>query len=361
MLSDSGQDLVMDVSTPTLEPSSEDTSTSVDPREMLDDSHVRFLFKTGNYILLYVTPLLIFSGTIGNLLSIATLQSKSFRRSASSFVMSALAITDITVLNTAALYRWLAVVAKVNIRLHHESVCKAHRYLTYLSLELSAWTLVLITAERVVAVFWPLRAASLCSKGRVMLAWILLLALLASANMFIPTESRIIRKEFVVTNGDNTSVTVPSVDCGIEDSLNKYLHWSHLCLGTLVPSGFIFLGNSAIVYRLAEQRIKRNQMTGHNPVSKTSSVTIMLLSISAVFLLTTLPGNVFFVVADDLFSMRTLDSLARRYLAQAAVSMLIFSNSSINFLFYFATGSKFREAFLEMFCCRKGVVSGTGH
>ena len=61
---------------------------------MNSTSDKRGVFDASESLWQYVTPLLVFPGTFSNVVCIITLQTKSFRGSATAFLLTALAVVD---------------------------------------------------------------------------------------------------------------------------------------------------------------------------------------------------------------------------------------------------------------------------
>ena len=79
------------------------------------------------------SPILIVVATVGNTLSLITLQNPMFRKSSTSFIMSALAFSDLSVVNITLLRLWIAVRYSIDIRRKTSFGCKFHPLLTYYS------------------------------------------------------------------------------------------------------------------------------------------------------------------------------------------------------------------------------------
>jgi len=76
----------------------------------------------------------------------------------------------------------------------------------------------------------------------------------------------------------------------------------------------------------------------------------MLIVISILFLVFTVPIDIYmFGYAYGTFLDVTTEQQAVRYLFHAVVNILSCTNNSLNFLMYFASGRKFRLAFLNTF------------
>jgi len=76
----------------------------------------------------------------------------------------------------------------------------------------------------------------------------------------------------------------------------------------------------------------------------------MLIVISIMFLVCNLPAEIYFLgYAYGAFLKDTAEQKAIRYLVYAVTQILMCTNNSINFFMYFASGRKFRQAFLNTF------------
>ena len=130
--------------------------------------------KIGEEIYFYGLAFIIPVGLVCNALSVVVfLGSSTLRRTTTGQFLVVLATSDFIVLVTDAI-RW------INYDQHHwnfdfngldpidtsEGVCKALYYVRFAGQLMSSWTVVAITAQRLVAVALPLRVARLCTFGR---------------------------------------------------------------------------------------------------------------------------------------------------------------------------------------------------
>ena len=325
------------------------------------------MMSTAKALWRYVTPLLMFPGTIGNVVCIITLQTKSFRGSATAFLLTALAVVDTVSLLVGALHVWLTHVPTIEIRTLSDPACRIHSFLTYLSVQMSAWTLVLVTLERVVSVTWPMEAPTLCSRRRLAGLWGVILGVLVAINTVIYLANMELREHFQV-NGNTTyhikeCVARPSTNAKMETLLRNFRIWSDLILSSLLPTALIFCGNSLLMYKLAEmaRRKKRMQSSRNRNGSENrrnsakrqkSKITVMLITVCAVFLLTSLPINIFMLGENRWFADRqnNLIVLGRREVTFTVLSLVYYVNNAINFALYFISGPMFRGAAISLFC-----------
>ena len=320
----------------------------------------------------YITPLLVLPGTICNVVCIITLQTKSFRGSATAFLLTALAVVDTVSLLVGALHVWLIHVAVFDFQTLSDSACRIHTFLTYLSVQLSAWTLVLVTLERVVSVSCPIEAPTLCSRCRLVTAWLCILCLLSALNAYLHLANMELHEEFF-PNKDNGTIHVH--ECTVRHNASEHLKdvldnlriWSDFVLGCLIPVVMIFFGNTFVIFKLAQlshrkrrlqsRRDKTKNSTGRNSKKKSNRVTVMLITVGIVFLITSLPINIFmlgeYIWFPDKYS--DLSVFAKRELVYTILSLVYYFNNAINFVLYFVSGTLFRKAAIELFCPSLGV------
>ncbi|KAK6981873.1 hypothetical protein BgiMline_017221, partial [Biomphalaria glabrata] len=86
-----------------------------------------------------------------------------------------------------------------------------------------------------------------------------------------------------------------------------------------------------------------------------SRLTALLLTVSFTFLVLTLPFNIVMIITrlwnDTSGKNNELQSMAQFQLIQAITELLMYTNHSVNFFLYCATGHKFRQQILDLFRC----------
>ena len=305
----------------------------------------------------YVSPFLITIGTVGNIVAIVTLQSSIFKSSSTSFILSALALCDIGVLDTGLLYWWLWYAFGIEVRAFSKYGCKIHALLTYYTHHLASWTLILLTLERTISVKLPFKCKQLCSRKRIVIIWIIIAIVLFGLNFHFFFSFDLFSTDKLSGN-QSTKVYF----CSVYDPWYPFFtgpwYWIDACLGDFIPFGVVITGNILIILEISRSQKKRlNQM---NVVAKddgkTTSTTVTLIMVSVAFLLFSLPVDIYFLgYGYGLFKTRTsnYEDYAISTLVRAITNLLLYANSAIEFILYFVSGQKFRSAFLEMFCCRK--------
>ena len=94
-------------------------------------------------------------------------------------------------------------------------------------------------------------------------------------------------------------------------------------------------------------------------IGQVTSTTLMLIAASCVFLVFNLPIDVYFLGEFVAFDGETDASQDIFY---TTANILSYTNYSVNFFLYFASGSKFRAAFISTFlaCRRRHEVDNSG-
>ena len=123
-------------------------------------------YKLHKLLLLYVPPILLIVGTIGNLFSFVVLMMPPMRRVSTYLYVAALSVTDTLVLLVGLLRVWVAELQGYDIQNIADWTCKTINVLGYTVSDYSVWLIIAMTVERYVAVCHPLKAASFCSRTR---------------------------------------------------------------------------------------------------------------------------------------------------------------------------------------------------
>ena len=310
----------------------------------------------------YVAPVIIFSGVICNVLSLVVLQSKYFRRAPSTFILSALALTDTGVLLCGLMRHWIMVLTNfmLDIRALTQGTCWFHFFFTYYLPQLSSWSLALLTIERMSSVKWPFKAKELFSKPRMIILWSVTALCLASINAHCFKTMILVQQE--EQNGNDT---VYYYTCSMAQETLAFMKyawpWIDLVLISILPLVIILTCNAVIVVLLLKSRKLRQGQMKVTSDDGSSSITAMLIGISILFFFFTTPVSIYFIGV-HYWPQITHSQLFSTMTAYATVNMMYYISNSTNFLVYCISGSKFRRALVAILCCREieKPVSTTG-
>lgn len=241
-----------------------------------------------------------------------------------------------------------------------EFICKINIWLIYVTLTISAWILVAFTIERFLSVFFPHKLKTFCRRGSSIIAVIfIVVTTCAYSSHFLYGFGNRIRDY-----GNNS----PQKKCTIKSGDYFYFFynvhpWLDFCLNCFIPLIIFIICNSCIAVRVLlrwrnMQKIADSKATKHanressaatNRNDNDSRLTIMLFTVTVVFLLTTAPMRVLIILFELLYQQNlTSKQYALIYLLFRVSEILMYVNNSVNFFLYCVTGSKFRKELQKM-------------
>jgi hypothetical protein len=310
-----------------------------------------------DYIYTIVSPFLIVFGTFGNTVTIIVLLSgKTKSTTTTTIYLVALALADLCVIYAGLLPTWVEYAFDMNFIRLTDVGCKIQTWLKWASLYTSAWILVSLTVTRTVSALCPFSAKERCRPK----VAIFILVTISVLTLALNVHSLVFRGEKTVTKNNMTSVLpCQALIPAYPRFLIYYWAWVKLHVYNIVPFAIIFVGNICILSKVfARKRAALNKVVPFNAKdaaeekkpSGASSLTAMLLTVNAVFLLCTTPAMVFFVTKTFNFPYATRAIEANMILFSAMSEMLMYTNHAVNFLLYFLSGSDFRHQTKVLFC-----------
>ena len=307
-------------------------------------------YKVAVWLVRYVMISFVVMGTIGNLLSFLVLIRRRMRSNSTNFYLSALACADTAVLYLSAFKTWLRVVAGFELLHVSNAGCKITIFLFMLASHISAWLIVLVTADRFVAVWFPFRAARLCSLRRARITGLVLTLALTLYNLHLFWTMHL----YEMTAGYKQCAPLVS-----NTFMNGPYNYIRLVSYTLVPFSIVLTMNAGIITcicRSSRQPISdpgdRRTLKGQMSVDtrlvqhNKQQVTVMLLVVSFSWLFLTMPYAVLSLIN---FHFPTNHSRAVTFLGKTVSFLLMYLNHSCNFFLYCIAGKKFRTEFIRMF------------
>lgn len=309
-------------------------------------------------IFLTVGTFLVTAGCVGNSVSFIVLQTESFRKSPSSAVLSALAVADTAVLLTSLLRHCILAFSNnaMDVRGISQASCKVHTLMTYFLMQLSAWTLVVVTTARLISTLLPFRSRVLCSRRRLLLTLLFICIALFLVNFHIVFTVELHEVCYVHPDGNVTLVK----QCHHSDQYAGFWFnvwpWIDSSLCSIIPGVVILIQNIAMVRNVMKARkTRRNSLhVTRNNQGKTS-VTAMLIAVSMLFIATNIPIVVYMSVYNSIIGK----SVAMTMFFHVSVTILMHCNHSFNFVMYCVFGrSKFGRELRELFHCHGNKHGG---
>ncbi|CAF3339904.1 unnamed protein product [Rotaria socialis] len=304
--------------------------------------------------------LLIIVGGIGNTLSALTLSRKKLRTQVTSIYLIALALSDLGNVFFSVLNFYLVRLdSNRNMRLYSNLSCKVHIFFTYYFINLSPTLLVAVSVQRYLAIAKHHYSKKHCTvkNAYFVIGLICLVSFFIELHWGMFYELRSIPNKQISTSFNHT-ISYRRV-CNITLNYPKYLWFRSNVLGyiqwlffTLCPFIIMLILNSLILNVIASAR--RIQQHSHQKNRrrqvKQRNLTIMLLSVSCVFILLTAPASTFMAFGNLFknFHGRNSQSL------WTVFSLIYYTNTAANFLLYFLTANVFRQELRVMISALPG-------
>ena len=317
--------------------------------------------RTSKLLLLYVPPILIILGTLGNLMSCVILCRKAMRKFSTYTYLAVLSLTDTLVLHVGLMRLWVAQLTGYDVRDTAGWLCKVVNFTGYTVSDYSVWLIVAVTVERYIVVANPLRATTFCTNKRALFVIFGILALLLAVNMHIFWTVELAEQggRFVCRGGP-----------GHEDFVEHYLPWLDAILYSIAPFLILLFLNILIINKVVQARHSRKELQSGSVYSDKKRIvhgesgtklTVMLLTISFSFLITTLPMMAT-SIAIRFWNNYHMDLrlMARFSLVRTVTELLMYVNHSMNFIIYCVTGNKFRQQLLWLLCSQFPSVAHEG-
>lgn len=288
------------------------------------------------YIIL--CPIIFLVGIGGNILAVIVLRSKSFRKIPSSRVLVSLAVVDSAVLLVGVLRVFTLSVSHKEVRIVSSGLCKIQSFLEFWMTHSSAWLLVLVTAMRALSLIAPLKVKVWITHKIEWICICIVLLLTFVANSYVLYGMRLEKTEHneLVCN-DNWN-----------KSLSKVRELFDQIFGSFIPFFFILMGNLIILsLMLKSKRAQQNLTQGSmsKDQNKIKSTTIMLLTVSFAFLLTTAP---LLILSREYKVIKEKIGEENTGLLWNCFQILFYTNYILNFYLYCASGKTFRLALIKI-------------
>lgn len=314
-------------------------------------------YKTQKALWTFLSPFLIITGDIGSLLSVIVLNQQKLCRYRSSTVtyLKYLALGDILLLNGCLFPDWINYAFSVNI--HKYSIgCKLHTFLVYLSTDFTNWILVAVTIDRCIAVCLPLKAR-VYDHFRICKATI-------SAIFIVMTVLNL----HLFWNMKTSNKEEPCIEANYFTS--HVWPWIDFCIFCVLPFLTMFVCNvlilraitksrkKAMSYRDSSLSISTDPRKAGLSERRSSHLTKMLLTVSSVFLVLTLPIIIVELPPSLFFNDDSqVHQFARYKLAWTIGNILQYVNSAGHFFMYFMTCPSFRNELKNLICKRTWTKS----
>ena len=297
-------------------------------------------FRVATALRIYVYPVLIPVGIIGNTLTILVILQKHNRDVSSSLYLVMLAFSDNFVLATLA-YAWT-----INNLFSGLSLveCTIFVALLYTGTFNGMLLILSLTVDRFIAVCYPLSANIYCSHRRVRLVGVLSLVISLGVNA----------PHLWLTHVENNNC----IAFGDGTTFANVYSWIGIILNSIVPFVTLVTLNTAILLKFRTHQRWMSSLAGAGKFTggseRQTQMTRLLVTVSLTFLILTLPmyvRHVYYQFVDVNASPQTFATYALLY---HVTQKLYFANNAVNFLLYCLGGSKFRPDLRRLLTCQTG-------
>ncbi|CAH1795863.1 unnamed protein product [Owenia fusiformis] len=293
-------------------------------------------------ITLFVTPVVIALGMVGNTLSLLVMLQKKNRKTNTGVYLAVIAVVDNCQMVTLLTHWLYGTVLMVPLQ---DMYCKVYTYFADFWSDSSIWIIVIMTIDRTVAIKLPLKKFL---RARVISSSILGVTFFLLIIRNIPFLIYGFSKVDEVTESDICLV----YDASLNSTAVVILPLFDVCFQSIIPFFILTTCNGIIIHALKKrkQQVANLGVTQNNPMMKARavSITMMLLVISFSALVLTLPLNLLIFLA-PLVENGTIDPKTFSIIF-AVCLRLYFANNALNFYLSLIGGQKFKNDAKTLLC-----------
>ncbi|ELU01645.1 hypothetical protein CAPTEDRAFT_198894 [Capitella teleta] len=300
-------------------------------------------YTVANVVWSIWSPVLLLVGLIGNTLSFVTLARQILRHRVSTIYFRALCIADSGALLFGLLPIWPLYLAGYDVTAQHAVICKLRNFLFITFSDASIWLICAFTLDRLVAVVFPLKRKSYCTRRHALIAITVIWAVATLKNV-----------PMLITWGirETHNYSHHVSKCGVPEPdhafYEEYIRpWLVFTTVTFIPFIFITACNIIIVHHvqrmgLSQATIARvRSITRQSSEISVASMSRMCLAVSFTFVVLVSPSIV--ILVGKPYWTKTEQSEAKFHLARSFGNLCQYTNNAINFLLYLSSGREFRR------------------
>lgn len=143
--------------------------------------------------------------------------------------------------------------------------------------------------------------------------------------------------------------------------MTKIWYWMDGVAFSVAPFCALIILNFFIINGIRDSVKKQRDLTNlqQKQTKQHNQITVMLVTVSLVFTLLTLPNSVFFISRGYWDYQKSNYQIALHLLIYQLVFVLTDLNHAVNFYLYFLSGKKFRKHFISMLRCASNTTTTT--
>ena len=293
---------------------------------------------------MYSPPILITIGTLGNCITLIVLTNRKCKKSSFTVYLTALAIVDTLILYNFPLNTWLKYVFNFAYETYNIILCKGLAFTSYLLPQISSWMIVVLTMERALCTYSPIKYKNLCRPKRGLTVVGAIISLLAAFDSHMLYGMSL-------TKTENFTVCTFVDETYAKFYFNAFV-WMDFSAYFLLPFVLIVCANSATAFMVYRSSKSVTSTGSQARISRDRYVIVITLLVSFAFILLVSPFSIFFALKPFLFGdvEAFYSSSQTELIVEMVVYNLVFLNSAINFFLYVLSGERFRSDLKAAFC-----------
>lgn len=301
--------------------------------------------------LLYLYPVLIIVGSIGNMLAFYIFGCKNFKKTIFSLYLRVLCCVDTFTLVFLATNKFIRLRYEISLRDVDLFWCKFTMWLTYCVSPMSSYLLVVVAIDRLISIWRP--TFFVRRKRFRFQVWVCMIVVVYNALFYSPLLLSYIETNYYFDNSTQT-----------EKSWNKCLlidydlvRWMDLANSSVIPFSFMIVSSTITIIvindsrkRLRNHRPALNDKNSSTTMSKKRDIKFAITSVTlnVIFLILNLP----FCFYDLLYETFQIDA-DTQYFFDTFLLMLYYVHHATVFFINLAVNSIFRNEMYNIFG-RKG-------
>ena len=290
---------------------------------------------------------LVVVGLVGNPLSFIVFSQKRFQGTSSSVLYRILAVVDTLVLLPPAVIVELPVLLNLDDQIGLTTPLCAILGSTCPLQTISAWLLVILCIDRVIAIKFPLKSKQILPRKTIIAITIAMIV--AMLLLYFPFVVNV--HTFYPPSLPHFPVILACGPAGMFPQYEGIFPWLNLICQTALPFIIITVSNVVLIEEVIKANRKRAQ-TSNAQASSTdaSSMATLLIAVSVVFLVLSIPNCLDFIIATT--TPTTPQMAINGQIIQHITRHLKCANHAVNVILYCIGGHAFRCAFLSLIRCK---------
>ncbi|XP_041351152.1 allatostatin-A receptor-like [Gigantopelta aegis] len=227
--------------------------------------------------------------------------------------------------------------------------CRILYYLVSFFSMYSSWIIVTMTLERFVAIYFPMKVVTVCTRAKMLFFLVILAVFLLLADI-----------HFLWTSTD-TFHPIFKQHCGFlrqyQHFIRYYWYWMDGCMYAIIPCILLLIFNTVNIfgirqsYKTQKELLKNRSELIVERFRDQGKITVMVVAVSVLFLLLVLPNCFHYIIKPTWDYTPLSHEHALFLLTREIIFVLSDCNHGIQFFIYFVMAKPFRREFVKFFFC----------